>query len=78
VPHGFSQQVWDAAKTEIKEVLVARAKVRGAIPYSEEQVRAALTYARQIRIDRRVAEDEVVRVALHGQGGAVLSKGEAR
>lgn len=32
--------------------------------------------ARQIRIDRRVAEDEVVRVTLHGQDGAVLFEGE--
>lgn len=34
--------------------------------------------ARQIRIDRRVAEDEVVRVTLHGQDGAVLFEGEVR
>ena len=35
MPHGFPQQTWDAAKVEITEVLVARAKLRGAIPYSE-------------------------------------------
>lgn len=35
MPYGFSQHVWDAAKHEITEVLVERAKVRGAIPYSE-------------------------------------------
>ena len=32
--------------------------------------------ARQIRIDRRVAADEIVRVTLHGQDGAVLFEGE--
>jgi len=34
--------------------------------------------ARQIRIDRRVAQDEVVRVTLHDKDGAVLFEGEAR
>jgi uncharacterized protein (UPF0548 family) len=34
--------------------------------------------ARQIRIDRHVAEDEVVRVTLHGQDGAVLFEGDVR
>lgn len=34
--------------------------------------------ARQIRIDRRVPEDEVVRVTLHGQDGTVLFEGEVR
>ncbi len=34
--------------------------------------------ARQIRIDRRVTEDEVVRVTLHGQDGAVLFEGDVR
>ena len=34
--------------------------------------------ARQIRIDRRVPEDEVVRVTLHGQDGAVLFEGDVR
>lgn len=34
--------------------------------------------ARQIRVYRRVAEDEVVRVTLHGKDGTVLFKGEVR
>ncbi len=34
--------------------------------------------ARQIRIDRRVAQDEVVRVTLHDKDGAVLFEGEVR
>ncbi len=34
--------------------------------------------ARQIRIDRRVPEDEVVRVTLHGQDGAVLFEADVR
>jgi hypothetical protein len=34
--------------------------------------------ARQIRVDRHVQEDEVVRVTLHGQDGAVLFDGEVR
>jgi hypothetical protein len=29
-------------------------------------------------MDRRVAEDEVVRVTLHGKDGAVLFEGEVR
>ncbi len=34
--------------------------------------------ARQIRIDRRVAEDEVVRVTLQDRDGTVLFEGEVR
>ena len=34
--------------------------------------------ASQIRIDRRVAADEVVRVTLHGKDGAVLFEGDVR
>jgi hypothetical protein len=34
--------------------------------------------ARQIRIDRRVADDEVVRVTLQDRGGTVLFEGEVR
>jgi hypothetical protein len=34
--------------------------------------------ARQIRLDRRVAENEVVRVTLHGKNGAVLFEGDVR
>ena len=34
--------------------------------------------ARQIRIDRRLAEGEVVRVTLHGQDGQVLYRGNVR
>lgn len=33
--HGFSQEHWSMAKAEIKELLAARAKLRGMIPYSE-------------------------------------------
>jgi len=40
--YGFTQQQWDAAKEEVKRVLIERAKVRGMIPYSElvTQIRA--------------------------------------
>jgi molybdopterin synthase catalytic subunit len=31
----YSQAEWDAAKEEIKNLLIERAKVRGMIPYSE-------------------------------------------
>ena len=31
----FEQQKWDKAKSEAKEALVERAKVRGMIPYSD-------------------------------------------
>lgn len=33
--YGFSDAVWNAAKREMISILVARAKVRGMIPYSE-------------------------------------------
>lgn len=33
--YGFKQHEWDAAKAEMREALVERAKVRGMIPYSE-------------------------------------------
>jgi molybdopterin synthase catalytic subunit len=33
--YGFTQKEWAAAKREAKDLLVARAKVRGMIPYSE-------------------------------------------
>ena len=33
--HGFSHEQWSAAKLEIAELLSARAKLRGMIPYSE-------------------------------------------
>ena len=32
---GFSETVWQSAKAEAKAALVARAKVRGMLPYSE-------------------------------------------
>jgi molybdopterin synthase catalytic subunit len=32
---GFPQSKWDAAKTEAKDILTARAKLRGMIPYSD-------------------------------------------
>jgi hypothetical protein len=33
--YGFPKAQWDAAKAEGKAILVARAKVRGMIPYSD-------------------------------------------
>jgi len=33
--YGYEQYEWDAAKAEMREALVERAKVRGMIPYSE-------------------------------------------
>jgi hypothetical protein len=35
IKYGYEQQEWDAAKAEVREALVERAKVRGMIPYSE-------------------------------------------
>src|SRR5216117_1036645 len=32
--YGFSQAEWDAAKQEARNLMIARAKVRGMIPYS--------------------------------------------
>ena len=34
--------------------------------------------ARQVRLDRRLAPDEIVRVTLHGEDGRVLWKGDVR
>ena len=33
--YGFSQAEWDAAKQEARNLMIARAKVRGMIPYSD-------------------------------------------
>ena len=33
--YGIEQHKWDAAKAEMREALIERAKVRGMIPYSE-------------------------------------------
>ena len=33
--HGFSEEQWSAAKAEVRELLAARAKLRGMIPYSD-------------------------------------------
>ncbi len=33
--YGVNQHEWDAAKAEMRDALVERAKVRGMIPYSE-------------------------------------------
>jgi hypothetical protein len=33
--YGFSQADWDAAKQEARSLLIARAKLRGMIPYSD-------------------------------------------
>jgi molybdopterin synthase catalytic subunit len=33
--YGFPQRDWDAAKQEVRRILIERAKVRGMIPYSD-------------------------------------------
>jgi hypothetical protein len=33
--YGFSQATWDMAKQEARNLLIARAKLRGMIPYSD-------------------------------------------
>ena len=33
--YGYEQDQWDAAKAEMRQALIQRAKVRGMIPYSE-------------------------------------------
>lgn len=35
MPQGFTQAEWDAAKTEARNLMIERAKVRGMIPYSD-------------------------------------------
>jgi len=33
--YGFDDSAWESAKNEAKEILIARAKLRGMIPYSD-------------------------------------------
>ena len=33
--YGFSEEAWAAAKEEMRQAMIQRAKVRGMIPYSE-------------------------------------------
>lgn len=33
--YGFSENDWNQARNEIKQILIARARLRGMIPYSE-------------------------------------------
>jgi hypothetical protein len=35
VPYGFSQTDWDEAKNQARDLMIARARVRGMISYSE-------------------------------------------
>lgn len=35
MPHGYNDKAWTKAKSQAKDILVARAKQRGMIPYSE-------------------------------------------
>jgi hypothetical protein len=43
MPYGIAQAAWDAAKEEARQIMIARAKVRGMIPYSDlaSSIRAA-------------------------------------
>jgi len=58
MPYGFPQPDWDAAKAEIKEILIGRAKVRGMIPYSElvGLVRAVNLEAHDVRLFAMLGE----------------------
>ena len=35
MPHGIAQSSWDATKGEARQLMIARATLRGMIPYSE-------------------------------------------
>ena len=35
MPYGIAQSDWDAAKSEARNLMIARAKLRGMIPYSD-------------------------------------------
>jgi len=48
--YGFSQAEWDAAKQEARTLMIARAKVRGMIPYSD--------LAKKIKAVRLEAHDQ--------------------
>ena len=52
VPYGIAQSDWDAAKEEARQLMGARAKVRGMIPYSD--------LARGITAANFVAHDQVL------------------
>lgn len=54
----YSQAEWDAAKEEIKNLLIERAKVRGMIPYSElaEKVRSMNLEAHDQRLFHLLGE----------------------
>ena len=49
---GFSNEEWNTAKKEIKDILIARAKLRGMIPYSDlvNHIQAIHLEAHDIRL----------------------------
>jgi molybdopterin synthase catalytic subunit len=54
----FSQDEWDAAKSEARGLLIERARVRGMIPYSElaEQIRSMNLEAHDQRLFHLLGE----------------------
>ncbi|ACR29057.1 hypothetical protein [Burkholderia glumae] len=61
--YGFTQSEWDNAKHEAKNILAARAKMRGSIPYSDlvaqiRSVRLGAHDQRLFQLLREISEDE--------------------
>lgn len=50
--HGFSTPQWNAAKAEARDLMIARARLRGMIPYSE--LVSAMTTVRLDAFDARL------------------------
>jgi hypothetical protein len=61
--YGFTSEEWSAAKIEARDILAARAKIRGMIPYSN-----LVAQMKSIRLDRGTKKSTytLVGVAIHG------------
>jgi hypothetical protein len=56
--HGFSEDDWNGAKDEAKNIMVERARVRGMVPYSElvKQIRSVRLEAHDPRLFHLLGE----------------------
>jgi hypothetical protein len=52
MPHGISQSAWDAAKHQVRHLMIERAKLRAMIPYSD--LAAGITAAALAPHDQRL------------------------
>ncbi len=58
MPYGIAQPSWDAAKEEARQMMIAGAKLRGMIPYSElvRNITALRLEARDQRLFHHIGE----------------------